>query len=737
MNVAEVKKKVFLIKTVSLLEKLFYVLKKYRGEICFFFACFFLGLAELSRVRPFGIAFLCACELKGSASENKWGFKLKEKAASLLGICVGALLFEEGIFFVLGALTSLLVLFLFNVKGRAGILEKLIASAASSLWIASLGYSEAVLMFLAAPIITLAFSGLFHGEKPFFSPMADSGFLCLAFALVNSLSGVGFGFLSFSVALAVFFSLEGGERGGHFLGALCGFFSALAFGGELIVPFVIGGFVCGTYIRKKRIFSIVLFLIAWGVASLCFDAGNFSATNFISIVWGASLWLALSGLFLDKSRVKVPLQFSKNIPRADRKLSDAIGTISLALSGVSKAKKREREEKTRAVVDGIFFAECETCTGCSFPLEQLKTRLCQNVVKNKKTVSSDFSEQFRNSCSRWQFIEEKINATVTENPYKTSLRIDSLAEDYRSMARILSFGEKRAESRCFRDVMSANKLKIALELKNIRAMHVEALGSRLPFVEISGIPFKLPFPEKALRLETERIFEKSFKQISFETEGKTARVGFKAQCPLKADFYKISVPKKGEIICGDSVTVFGDDDGFFYSIISDGMGSGRDAAVCSRLGVVFLEKLISAGIDKSLAVSMLGNVVSASEDEIFTTVDLLEIDLVRGKLSSIKSGAAPTWILRNERAYSISSKTMPCGIIPSSAAEQTVLDCFSGDTIIMASDGGEAVVADTIKSIFEQKRSVSAKEVAVSLAELAVEKNGRNDDISFCVLTIL
>ncbi len=188
---------------------------------------------------------------------------------------------------------------------------------------------------------------------------------------------------------------------------------------------------------------------------------------------------------------------------------------------------------------------------------------------------------------------------MEESPVKTSLRIDTLAEDYASMWRILSFGEKRAENRFYRDVSLGNKIRLELELEKIRVMKVDVCGERLPFVEIWGIPFKLPFPEKLIKKCVERVIGKDVTLEYIETEGKSAKMGFKAKCPMRAEFYKMSIPKKGEVICGDSIEVFEGDDGYFYSILSDGMGSGRDAAVCSRLGTVFMQKRVSAGIDKA------------------------------------------------------------------------------------------------------------------------------------------
>ena len=727
MNVAELKKKALLIKIMSGTEKIGGIAKLYRGEIIAFALSFFFGFASLFGVTPFGIAVLCAYERER--------LKISEKISALLGICFGAFFFEKGVCSVVGALVAYLTLVWFNQKGKNGTLEKLFASALSSVGFAPLGILPFLSALFLVPFFALAFSGVFHRGKAVSSSLVDVGFLSIAFAVSFSLSKINVGFLCFGVASAVFFCLEGGERNGYFLGALSGFFFCVALGVELIVPFVISGFACGIYIRKKRGFAIVLYLAVWIAVSVW--SGAFSFGNFISVFWGACFWVSLSGLYLDKRRECLPRQFAKNTTMGDKKISEALCGIALALSGVSKAKRREREERVKTVVESIFCSECEPCVGCSVPVEQLKNRICHRVIKNKKITELDFSEGFKGSCSRWKFIMEKTNETIKETPYKTSLKIDLLSEDYMSMSRILAVAERRAENRCYHDKAMANKLKLSLELKNIRALSVDVTGARLPFVEIGGVPFKIPFPEKEIKKETERIFGRSFEVVHFEAEGKIAKIGLKASLGLKVDFHKISIPKKGEIICGDSVSAFENEDGFFYSLINDGMGSGRDAAVCSRLGVVFLEKLISAGIDKSLAVSMLGNIIASSEDEIFTTVDLLEVDLVRGKLTSIKSGASPTWVLRDKRAYSISSKTLPCGIISSVNAEKTVLDCFAGDIIIMASDGGEGAVAEAIKIIFAEKRSMSAKEIAVCLADIATRKEGRIDDITFAALTIL
>ncbi|MBO7253773.1 MAG: SpoIIE family protein phosphatase [Clostridia bacterium] len=693
-----------------------------------FLGGFILSFSSIGGVNPFGISFVSASGKMGRT----------ERISAFLGTAVASLFIEKGIWFFLASFLAVVLGEIFSFKNRIRETEIAFSAFCGSLFFVFFGVKAFFIAAIGLPVFALAFCGLFHEKKQVDSVLADGGFLCLSLAVSLAFSEFSLWRLSFGIICALFFLVEGAERGGYYLGSLSGFFSGVALGTSYVVPLSVAGFICGIFIRRRRRAGILLTFASLLVFSFLSFGGKDVLKMIISSFWGIILWVSVSDLILDKKRVKLPISILRKKNVEEKKLSDALGNVSLALSSISKMKRREREEKTMLVLEGIFSEECETCTGCRLNVEAAKGRLCVNMLKNRKISSDNFSDEFKNGCSRFGIIEDKINALMEENPHKTSIRIDTLAEDYMAISRILALGEKRAENRYYHDATASKNIKLALEMKNIRVQRVEVTGTRLPEVELLGIPFKLPFPEKTIKKEIEKTLGKDMEISFLEAESKTAKMGFVAVCPLKIEYYKLSIPKKDELICGDSVSVFDGSDGYFYSLISDGMGSGRDAAVCSRLGTVFLEKLISAGIDKAGAVSMLGNVISASEDEIFTTVDLAEVDLVRGKISFLKAGAAPSWILRNGRAYSISSKTLPCGIIPKSPTEQTIVDCYSGDIVIMASDGGEWAegALGTIGKMME-KKILDPKAIASFLVEEAAKKSGRSDDISFSVLSIL
>ena len=63
------------------------------------------------------------------------------------------------------------------------------------------------------------------------------------------------------------------------------------------------------------------------------------------------------------------------------------------------------------------------------------------------------------------------------------------------------------------------------------------------------------------------------------------------------------------------------------------------------------------------------------------------IDLVTGEARFIKSGAAPSFVLRDGSIFRLQSKTVPIGIIRALDAEMIKFDVQPGDTVVMVSDG--------------------------------------------------
>jgi stage II sporulation protein E len=200
---------------------------------------------------------------------------------------------------------------------------------------------------------------------------------------------------------------------------------------------------------------------------------------------------------------------------------------------------------------------------------------------------------------------------------------------------------------------------------------------------------------------------------------------------------KLSEAKTGEIVCGDTVSVFESDERYFYCLVSDGMGSGRDAALTSRLSAIMLEKLLSVGVEKENALRLLNKALVEKEEEIFATVDLLEIDRVLSTATLIKAGAAPSIFIRKGQSQLLEAKTPPAGIMRNVIADKKTFSLEKGDMIVMLSDG--ILQTDSGENPLPQNGippMPSASALAAKMMKDARENSEISDDMSVCVLRI-
>ena len=143
--------------------------------------------------------------------------------------------------------------------------------------------------------------------------------------------------------------------------------------------------------------------------------------------------------------------------------------------------------------------------------------------------------------------------------------------------------------------------------------------------------------------------------------------------------------------CGDHIAIFKSDQAYFYALISDGMGSGTNAAFTSDICAVFLEKMLSAGNRVEISLRMLNSFIrsknSSTGDECSATIDLMELDLLNGQAVFVKNGAPPTYVVRGNTVYKLRSRTFPIGILKDSDIQLLQFRTHPGDVVVMVSDG--------------------------------------------------
>lgn len=206
------------------------------------------------------------------------------------------------------------------------------------------------------------------------------------------------------------------------------------------------------------------------------------------------------------------------------------------------------------------------------------------------------------------------------------------------------------------------------------------------------------------------------------------------------------ITKNNSETSGDSTLSIRLKDGKYLIAISDGMGSGNEAKQSSNKALKMLESLLVSGFDKKTSLELINSSLINQNEEIFATLDIAIVDLYKGNIEFIKSGACPTYIKNYNKVQIIKSNSLPAGIINTQSNIQSFdRDISSGDIMVMCTDG----ILDSnieyknkelwIKYLLEDIETTNTKKIAELILNEAVD-NGygvAKDDMSVIVCKFL
>lgn len=198
-------------------------------------------------------------------------------------------------------------------------------------------------------------------------------------------------------------------------------------------------------------------------------------------------------------------------------------------------------------------------------------------------------------------------------------------------------------------------------------------------------------------------------------------------------------------VSGDSILNIRLKDGKYLIAISDGMGSGQNAKNSSGQALKMLENFMISGFDSKQTLDFINNSLINDEKEIFATLDIAIIDLYRGNIEFIKTGACPTYIKNNKKVQLIKSSSIPAGILGKVDLQVYDKDILDKDIMLMCSDG----IIDSnveyknkelwVKYVLEDVETVNTSKIADLVINEALDNNFgiAKDDMSVIVCKFL
>ena len=174
------------------------------------------------------------------------------------------------------------------------------------------------------------------------------------------------------------------------------------------------------------------------------------------------------------------------------------------------------------------------------------------------------------------------------------------------------------------------------------------------------------------------------------------------------------------------------------------MGSGKKAMRESRTTLKLLHEFLTAGFGIETSVEMINSALCLKlEDEMFSTIDLLCIDLVTGVAEFYKIGAAQSLISHDGNIETVYSSSLPAGMLCDIRPQGQTKRLSDGDTVIMMSDGISEAGNGTVRTewIKQKLRCIptDAEETAQDIMETVIEKSHGliYDDMTVAAIKII
>ncbi len=243
--------------------------------------------------------------------------------------------------------------------------------------------------------------------------------------------------------------------------------------------------------------------------------------------------------------------------------------------------------------------------------------------------------------------------------------------------------------------------------------------------------------DRTLKEKIEELTDSCFREPRFYRRGGMALMEM-AQAPkFKIECQRATLAGNGGEVSGDTVSTVQCEDGRFFAIISDGMGSGNQARATSELAVRFFETMLRTHATEASLVHLLNGILRGSDEECPVTLDLFSVNTYSGKASFLKAGAVCSYIRRGDSLFRIKSETMPVGVLSRVEAETVAAEVMADDIIVMMSDGvsGECDDAPWLIDLLHRD-IVTLSSLAEMIIDGARENNATRDDMSVLVLRI-
>ena len=572
-----------------------------------------------------------------------------------------------------------------------------------------------------------------------------------------------FSLLSVGRFLSLLLVMSSAMKGGMFTGAAVGTVLGLAMDicrmGHpfYAMAYAFSGLLSGVFGKHGRFIFALSFLLAGALSVV----GGWDEELYISALLeffsACCVFVLLPGAFLNQVGMLLqPAERGSGETGLRRFVAGRVKNLSLAYSELYETVRKNVEQPYNDENIARVFdrAADEVCVRCRYKNrcwnnEYMDTLSAMNdathaMSENGSLHVNDLPGFFRERCTSLPAFVASVNAQLRSLAYRRRLR-EHLREN-RSIAwaqladisQILSTVADELGSKNGSDPLAEKRLTKYLRTLDIdadTAVYRDGSGRTRVVIEsgrLTPLTRSGDYLDKLSSVVGVRLCQ------PLETEENGSRLTLLEAEPLAVSVGIAAMKKRGEKVSGDKGTYFKTDSGILCVILSDGMGTGSDAARDSDQAVSILEKFLRSGIDPAVSMKILNSVMllKSAESWGYATVDLMCVNLFTGDTCFYKYGAAPSYVFNGKTVKRIKGESLAAGLgLGEGMAPDLVrMRLKPGCTAIIASDGVIADAEDEWIKALLNKGFEDMKALARSTLKEAEKLYGANDDMT--VLTV-
>ncbi len=732
------------------------------GEGVFlFFGGFFLTLGSVFTLSPFAISF-ASCKRGvmpfgyiGAAIGYALFSDESIKYIAALGLCYGILLFLGHRDQIAAPFVTLASLY------TSGILYYLLSGQPTAYLITTL--SEGFLAFGACYFFSVANEVVYEDKRNIFSTSKQERISIIAAAAFFLIPLFFFDFFLVSPGLvvasflALYISFAISEGAGAIIAAVV--FSLSALSGAIpfsaVGAFILASILAGVFADFSKFVSALSYMATIALYLLVVEMEN-------------PIYTLISAAIASVVFMLIP--------------SKAINNIS------EKVKLKDKKSFVKEIVGARLQNVAEGLCDVSKMIEGLYQRTSPVMQRDVSYIFADVEESLCKKCSRRDECTGEFYSQMLEgfNEIRTSLknlgeishitlprffkihcknRVDVISKINKNYKEMVVIAKSKQKIMSMRDIcrdnlsgMSSMLLEIKDEIAEIKYIDTELIVS----IEKAMMRrFKLKDAKVANLSNGRKIITLTFRELEKEDikeilnilvnicdasftyptvdEGNYIHLTFYEKSVFIPTVGYAQKTYPGEKYCGDAIRYFCDNKDNLNLVLSDGMGSGHEAAIDGNFAAISFSKLMRAGMTFESVSKFLSSILLVkSEEESLCTIDAISLDLYTGAVKSLKAGAAPTYILRGDTLIKYDNEKLPMGILSGENYPLKKYRIYDGDIIIMMTDGGAIEDGSWIS---EHKKEIAKKTPAAAaqfLCDRAYELSEEfYDDITFAVVKVL